>query len=229
MARPNCLRWRRCALAGRRHRALAGRGGAGQGLPWRCDDEIRSISRDAGSLPQVETMLLHDLLRSVVATHEERTRDKVELQVPGLPIQLDRVSNICIYRFVQESLGNASRHADGVNLQVEAGDGPGSLVVIVRDGGHGFDPAEPRTGLGLEGMRERIASLGGRMISSSPGGTAIVCHAAKSRHNCRYVMIRIAWSVTIRFSARAQRSFEEASCTSFSCVTSSETGYKSSD
>ncbi len=143
--------------------------------------EIRSISRGL-VLPQVETMLLHDLLRSVVATHEERTRDKVELQVPGLPIQLDRVSNICIYRFVQESLGNASRHADGVNLQVEAEDGPGSLVVIVRDGGHGFDPAEPRTGLGLEGMRERIASLGGRMtISSSPGGTAIVCTLPKSR------------------------------------------------
>lgn len=143
--------------------------------------ELRSISRGL-VLPQVETMILQELLRSVVATHEERTGDKVDLVAPGLSIRLDRVSNICIYRFVQEGLGNASRHADGIGLQVEAVDGPGSLVVVVRDGGHGFDPTEPRTGLGLEGMRERIASLGGSMtISSSFLGTALVCTLPKSR------------------------------------------------
>ncbi|UJW86313.1 sensor histidine kinase [Devosia sp. SL43] len=143
--------------------------------------EIRSISRGL-VLPEVETLALPDLLRSVVATHEERTGNTVELLVPSLATQLDRVSNICIYRFVQESLSNASRHANGVGLRVEVEDGPGSLVVTVRDRGPGFDTSEPRTGLGLEGMRERIASLGGRMdISSSPLGTSTVCTLPKSR------------------------------------------------
>lgn len=143
--------------------------------------EIRSISRGL-VLPQIETMPLPDLLRSVVATHEERTGDAVVLLVPGLATQLDRVSNICIYRFVQESLSNASRHASGIGLQVEASDAPGSLVVSVQDRGHGFEVGAKNRGLGLEGMRERIASLGGRMdISSSPQGTSVICTLPKAR------------------------------------------------
>lgn len=143
--------------------------------------EIRSISRGL-TLPQVEAMALPDVLRSVVATHEERTGDTVTLRLDGPPTRLDRASNICIYRFVQESLTNASRHAGGAGIVVEAEALPDVLVVRVRDQGGGFDPELPASGLGLEGMRQRIASLGGQMhIASSPEGTCITCALPRIR------------------------------------------------
>lgn len=142
--------------------------------------EIRSISRGL-ALPKVETLALPDLLRSVVATHEERTGDSVQLLV-SWTTTLDRASNICVYRFVQEALNNASRHAKGAGLVVEASNHPDFLSVSVSDRGPGFDPDTPSSGLGLEGMRERIASLGGRMdIATSPLGTVITCTLPKAR------------------------------------------------
>ena len=52
-----------------------------------------------------------------------------------------------------------------------------SVVAVVEDDGRGFDPARPREdGLGLVGMRERIALLDGRVTveSSERGGTTVV-------------------------------------------------------
>ena len=81
-----------------------------------------------------------------------------------------------MYRFLQEALTNVARHsrADHVDVQLEYADG--GLALHVEDNGEGFDPSqqtspgERRTSMGLEGMRERLVSLGGRLeISSQPG------------------------------------------------------------
>ncbi len=82
---------------------------------------------------------------------------------------------ICIYRFVQEALNNAWRHAGGVAQSVAQRIEAGQLVVEVSDEGSGFDPAAARPeGLGLAGLRERVESLGGAFaIRSSPAGTTL--------------------------------------------------------
>ena len=82
-----------------------------------------------------------------------------------------------VFRILQESLTNVVRHARsrhvGVKLFVEAG----CLALDVRDDGVGFDPAVPAClrSLGILGMRERAAALGGRLeILSTPGsGTRV--------------------------------------------------------
>jgi len=89
--------------------------------------------------------------------------------------------NTALYRIVQEALTNVARHAraDAASVIVERRDG--QLVVIVEDDGQGFDaervlrssPREER--LGLYGMRERAALVGGTFtIESTPGaGTTV--------------------------------------------------------
>lgn len=137
--------------------------------------EIRNISRGL-ALPEIETMTLADLLRSAVATHEERTGNSVTLAVPDGNPPLETAARICIYRFVQESLGNANRHAGGRGLVVEAQSDAAGLTVTVRDAGPGFDPQARSNGLGLQGLRERIESLGGRFaIASSAAGSVLTC------------------------------------------------------
>jgi signal transduction histidine kinase len=143
--------------------------------------EIRNISRGL-ALPKVETMTLSDLLRSVVATHEERTGHIVDLFAQDAHVLLDRTINIGLYRFVQESLSNASRHAGGAQLKVEAALDRDTLRLIVSDTGPGFDPNETNTGLGLDGMRQRIESLGGELsITSGPSGTRLHCTLPRTR------------------------------------------------
>src|SRR5205809_3048965 len=80
-----------------------------------------------------------------------------------------------MYRIVQEALTNVTKHAHATQAVVRLERRPGALVCSIADNGRGFD-ARARSarlhseGLGLIGMRERAASLGGTFsIHSSPG------------------------------------------------------------
>jgi signal transduction histidine kinase len=81
-----------------------------------------------------------------------------------------------LYRIVQEAITNVAKHAEARRLSVTLTRKNGSVVVIVEDDGKGFDPADTDSaGLGLLGMRERLALVGGtlRIEASSGAGTTI--------------------------------------------------------
>jgi PAS domain S-box-containing protein len=85
-----------------------------------------------------------------------------------------------LYRIAQEALNNISKHAGAENVTVILEKREEELILIIEDDGHGFDPAAVGTpsksgrGLGLLGMRERAALIGGNIeIESSQNGTAI--------------------------------------------------------
>jgi signal transduction histidine kinase len=82
-----------------------------------------------------------------------------------------------VYRVAQEALGNAVRHAHAHEIAIRIERAPHGLRLQIHDDGIGFDPrhVDPR-GLGLTGMRERAALLGGRLrVASRPGsGTRVV-------------------------------------------------------
>jgi signal transduction histidine kinase len=75
---------------------------------------------------------------------------------------------------VQEALHNCSRHADARVVRVTVQRPNGRLALTILDDGKGFDPRHER-GLGLLGMEERVAHLGGSFqVDSKPGeGTLI--------------------------------------------------------
>jgi len=80
-----------------------------------------------------------------------------------------------VYRVVQESLSNITRHAQATSVMVEVGRDHGRPVVRVVDDGVGFSALEGSDGIGLVGMRERARLARGRLqIASAPGrGTAV--------------------------------------------------------
>jgi PAS domain S-box-containing protein len=87
-----------------------------------------------------------------------------------------------IYRVVQEGLTNIAKHApEATSVSVVIERVENTVRVIIEDDGSGFDPvalpsaARDRGGLGLAGMRERLALIGGEVeIESSAGaGTTI--------------------------------------------------------
>jgi two-component system, NarL family, sensor histidine kinase UhpB len=79
--------------------------------------------------------------------------------------------DLTVYRFVQEGVSNAIRHAQAQHIAVElalAGNAT-QLVLTVRDDGRGIHP-EMAAGYGLRGMQERVAGLGGSYTINSEAG-----------------------------------------------------------
>ncbi|MBN8506375.1 MAG: response regulator [Burkholderiales bacterium] len=93
------------------------------------------------------------------------------LHPPGEP-DLPPASCLTAYRFVQEALHNIAKHAQASRVRVEMQWSSGVLGVEVQDDGQGMAAgalAQP-TRLGLRGLQERAAGLGGWVdVSSRPG------------------------------------------------------------
>ena len=82
-----------------------------------------------------------------------------------------------LYRVVQESLTNIAKHASAQKVSVSLARRESGVAAVVEDDGAGFDQRAVRDdGIGLLGMRERLALLDGRLeIESRPGaGTTVV-------------------------------------------------------
>ncbi|MCX7173546.1 MAG: PAS domain-containing sensor histidine kinase [Proteobacteria bacterium] len=100
------------------------------------------------------------------------------VETGGAKVILDDVVATAVFRVVQESLTNVSRHAGASEVHISLQCDKRQLQLLVRDNGGGFDPAVVREkkGFGLRGMRERVLALGGRLhIDSAPGkGTTMM-------------------------------------------------------
>jgi signal transduction histidine kinase len=142
--------------------------------------EIRTISRGL-SLPDLGGLPLADVARRAVEAHQRQTESRVQLawrgpEDPGC----DDSFRICLYRFLQEALSNAARHAGDASISVSAEAAPGALTASVSDAGPGFDPAAAalRTdgGQGLAGLRDRAESIGGSLdvVTARGAGTTLI-------------------------------------------------------
>ncbi|TYP88125.1 sensor histidine kinase [Blastococcus xanthinilyticus] len=101
-----------------------------------------------------------DLADLVAATAS--TGLDVRLEVRGVERPLPAAVEATVHRLVQESLTNVLRHAHARSATVTLEHGAADLTVTVADDGAG-DPGTGAAGHGLQGMRERVALLGGRL------------------------------------------------------------------
>lgn len=93
-----------------------------------------------------------------------------ELQADDLP----DAYKTCIYRVVQEALHNCAAHARASSVRIRVQQERDRLLLSIQDDGQGFDARQVR-GLGLLGMQERVARLGGAChVHSSPGAGTVL-------------------------------------------------------
>ena len=80
-----------------------------------------------------------------------------------------------VYFCVLEALQNVAKYAKVSTAKVHLRGGSGEVRFEVRDEGLGFDPATTADGTGVQGMRDRLAALGGDLsVNSTPGrGTSV--------------------------------------------------------
>ncbi len=110
----------------------------------------------------------------------ERTGLDVHVQIAGDEKPVDSAVKIALFRVVQESLNNIIKHANASKVNIHLIYEPTRVHITVTDNGRGFDPQavnknQRRVSLGLIGMQERAALLGGTCsIHSQPGHGTVV-------------------------------------------------------
>ena len=123
-------------------------------------------------------------VRSLVKDFGTHHGLKAEFLAEGLDKRLPPLWEVTLYRIVQEALTNAGKYAHASRVTVRLVLEGDRLTATVEDDGVGFDPAaigrDGREHLGLLGMRERIALIGGEFqLTTAPGaGTRVAVTAA---------------------------------------------------
>lgn len=93
-----------------------------------------------------------------------------ELESDDLPDEY----KTCVYRVVQEALHNCERHSQATTIRIRVEQKPGRLTLIIQDDGQGFDVRQMK-GVGLLGIQERVARLGGKAsVHSKPGDGTVL-------------------------------------------------------
>jgi two-component system sensor histidine kinase UhpB len=148
-------------------------------------DRVRGMSLD------LRPSMLDDLgLLPTLVWHFRRytaqTKVRVHFKHRGLRRHLPEDTITAAYRIVQEALTNVARYAQVTEVVVRVSVGDDALVVRVEDHGVGFDLDKiASTGTGLNGMRERAASLKGELlVQSTPGeGTCVIAELPLARED----------------------------------------------
>ncbi|MCR6095053.1 histidine kinase [Salipaludibacillus agaradhaerens] len=138
--------------------------------------EVRRIIYD------LRPMTLDDLglvptLTKYLRNAEEHTGVSITFHRLGKDQRLPSEMEVAIFRFIQEAVQNACKHAEATEIVVKMEMKKDIVNAVIKDDGKGFDPAVKKEGsFGLVGMKERINMLDGRLsIDSKPGkGTLIM-------------------------------------------------------
>jgi signal transduction histidine kinase len=157
-----------------------------QQLSEMIETSLREIKSFMGTFrpPEFHSRPLLPIIQGLVIQHEEWSSSTVELAVDTLPQDIALPVKIAIYRILQEALSNAYRHAGVDHHWVELWSEDRMICMTVIDKGKGFEPppldgpmaTEREEHIGLRGMRDRVALLGGHFsLTSAPGeGTRIL-------------------------------------------------------
>lgn len=122
-------------------------------------------------------------MRAYCQSWSQRSGILIEFHA-GRNQRLSREVETALYRVLQEALNNIVKHAKAMRVSVLLEWRDGEVALVVEDDGVGFDAeheapaAEARGRVGLLGMRERMAAIGGRLeIESTPGGGGAAVYA----------------------------------------------------
>lgn len=146
---------------------------ASLGMVEELSRELRTMSHLLHP-PLLDEAGLLSAVRWYVEGFADRSKIEVDLHldpnVGRLPAELETA----IFRIVQECLTNIHRHSGSSSASIVIARDPQDIRVEIRDEGQGMPMPMSRTGVGIQGMRERVRQLGGRLeIESGVDGTRV--------------------------------------------------------
>ena len=151
------------------------------GLVQELSRELRTISHLLHP-PLLDEVGLASGLRSYLDGFTERSKIRVDLELPEDLGRLPQDLETAIFRIVQECLTNIHRHSESPVARIRISRSDSQVSLEVEDTGKGIPPEKREAmdsggtpGVGIRGMRERLRQLGGSLeINSNVRGTVVI-------------------------------------------------------
>jgi two-component system, NarL family, sensor histidine kinase UhpB len=137
-------------------------------------DEVRRISSELRP-EMLEHLGLVSALTELTTTFGRVSGIGIERRFDESLPELERDTELAVYRIAQESLTNVARHSQASRVTIAVEDGHDSVVLRVADDGRGFDTSRPDEHGGLRSMRERALLVGGALAikQGTSGGVEV--------------------------------------------------------
>lgn len=144
--------------------------------------EVRRISHRLRPA-LLDTLGLPAALERLAAEFDDEGAVDAAVAFEGLPRELPEDVKTALFRVTQEALTNVRKHAQARQVRIALDFAEDRVRLEVADDGVGFDveavQLDPKLGIGLRNMRERVASIGGRLVMrSGDGGTTVLADVA---------------------------------------------------
>lgn len=132
--------------------------------------------------PMLEEMGFEHAAKWYIEGFSGRSKIQTEINITQPFKRLSPDTELVLYRFIQEALTNVHRHSGSNKAEISVSLSKDQVDAAVRDFGGGIRPdvlqvmheSSAGTGVGLGGMRERVAELGGELkVTSGPAGTTV--------------------------------------------------------
>jgi PAS domain S-box-containing protein len=152
-----------------------------RGMLGEMSREIRTLSYLLHP-PVLDELGLASAIQEYATGFSERSGIALELDIQSGFGRLPQDAETALFRIVQESLSNIQRHSGSRSARIRLRAHGHSVELQVSDRGRGMDQmkvergsgAETRLGVGILGMRERMAQLKGKLeVESTPSGTTV--------------------------------------------------------
>lgn len=122
--------------------------------------------------PNLDSLGFEESLKELCRTWETHCHTECHVLLHNLSPSLRDDVSTTLYRVTQEALTNIAKHAQATQVWVSLSASADALTLSITDNGQGLHPEHVSTqGLGLTGMRERVASLHGHfhLEDAQPG------------------------------------------------------------
>jgi signal transduction histidine kinase len=150
-------------------------------------DLIQQLSQELRTVsyllhpPLLDELGLPSALRWYIEGFAERSKIEVDIEIPKDLGRLPADMETTLFRIVQESLTNIHRHSGSTRAEIRIRRSAHEITLEVRDHGKGMPASKKngsapqlRSGVGIQGMQERVRQLNGRFeIHSHSGGTTV--------------------------------------------------------
>jgi signal transduction histidine kinase len=146
----------------------------------RCLTETRTLSHLLHP-PLLDETGFFSAAQWYVQGFAQRSGIRVDIDVPSQE-RLPSTVEIMLFRVLQEALTNIHRHSGSSAAEVRMEVDAEKVLLEIRDYGRGMSPEmlrgfharRARVGVGLAGMRERVAEVGGNLeLKSDSNGTTV--------------------------------------------------------
>jgi signal transduction histidine kinase len=131
--------------------------------------------------PLLESKSLANAIREHVDVWSRQNSITSETKIDST-VSVDQRVEQALFRVLQEALANVARHSKASRVTVDLKPENGNVILTIEDNGIGYDAERITKGVGLDSMRERLATVNGTLTVSSrqSHGTRIVATVRRS-------------------------------------------------